>query len=308
MKTLVKSMLLGLSSIVLFALFYQAYSTYSDSLEFSKSGQTVDVGGYHLYVEQQGTGDVTVVFDAGMGEDFSAWYKVSSEVSQFAKVIGYDRAGLGWSDKGVLPRDSETIVDELHTLLEKLNVTGPLILVGHSFGGVNMQLYSLKYPEQVRGLVLVDSAHQEQIKKMPPANRFRRAIFRAGMWAAPLGVPRLYLSSQNPVEKAKKSTTKHQYTSLDEADSFAQSLGQLAALQPNFGNLPVKIIARGQPSKDISEAKARAQTWAVLQEDIHSRSTQSEIIFTGKKRHAIHKTQPQLVVSAIKALVQSSST
>ncbi|MHC6646751.1 alpha/beta hydrolase [Alteromonas sp. HB246098] len=298
--------ILSASIVLLFMVgfVYQSYSSYVDSTSFNKHGEMIDVGGYSLYVEDSGTGKVTVIFDAGMGDDSSVWNKVAEEVSQFSRVITYDRAGLGWSEKSPHERTSKTIVSELHLVLEKKDITAPIILVGHSFGGVNMQRYALTYPEYIAALVLVDSAHEDQIDEMPQTNSLQKYLFKFGMWAAPVGIPRLYLSNTNPEEKAKKSTTKHQYTSLDEAEYFPRSLSELNELTPNFGNLPLVVVARNKASSEIDNTKTRDLVWATLQEDIAARSTDSTIVFSGERQHSIHKRQPEIVIEAIQKLAE----
>jgi pimeloyl-ACP methyl ester carboxylesterase len=238
-----------------------------------------------------------------MGDDLSVWNKVANKVSKFSRVITYDRAGLGWSEESPKKRDSKAIIEELHSILEQKNLTGPIVLVGHSFGGVNMQLYALTYPEDIAALVLVDSAHEDQINTMPRTGLFQKYVFKFGMLAAPFGLPRLYLSNTSPEERAKKSTTKHQYTSLDEASYFPQSLNQLGALNPNYGGLPLIVIARNQPSSEIQNKNTKHYIWAGLQESLASRSTDSTLIFTGERQHSIHKVQPEIVIEAIQTLV-----
>ena len=291
--------------LLLVGFVYQSYSSYVDSTSFDKRGDMIDIGGYSLYVEDTGIGKVTVIFDAGMGDDSSVWNKVAEEVSQFSRVITYDRAGLGWSEESPHERDSKVIVDELHSVLEEKDITGTIILVGHSFGGVNMQRYALTYPEDVSALVLVDSAHEDQITKMPQASFLQKYLFKFGMWAAPVGIPRLYLSNINPEEKAKKSTTKHQYTSLDEAEYFPRSLSELNELTPSYGDMPLVVIARNKASSEIDNTKARDLVWATLQENIATRSTNSTIIFSGARQHSIHKMQPEIVIEAIQTLAES---
>lgn len=290
--------------LLLVGFVYQSYSSYVDSTSFQMRGEMIDVGGYRLYVEDIGTGKGTVIFDAGMGDDSSVWNKVAAEASQFSRVITYDGAGLGWSEESPYERDSKTIVAELHSVLEKKEITGPIILVGHSFGGINTQRYALTYPEDVAALVLVDSAHEDQINKMPRASFLQKYLFKFGMWAAPFGVPRLYLSNANPKEKAKKSTTKHQYTSLDEAEYFPKSLSELNELTPNYADMPLVVIARNKASPEIDNTKTRDLVWATLQENIAARSSNSTIIFSGARQHSIHKMQPEIVVEAIRTLVK----
>lgn len=289
--------------LLLVGFVYQSYTSYRDSATFEKSGEMIDVGGYSLYVEDRGDGKVNVIFDSGMGDDLSVWSKVIEEVSTFSRVITYDRAGLGWSEESQKTRDSKTIVDELHTILERKKVTGPIILVGHSFGGINMQLYALTYPNDISALVLVDSAHDAQLNKMPQTGLFKKYLFKLGMWAAPFGLPRLYLSQSEPEERAKKSTTKHQYTSLDEASYFPKSLNQLNVLNPNYGDLPLVVIARNQPASEIDNKNTKNHIWAEMQASLASRSTNSKLIFTRERQHSIHKAQPEIVIEEIQTLI-----
>lgn len=303
MRVFFKFFSFGLILLLLVGFVYQSYKSYVDSSSFEKSGEMLDVGGYSLYVEDSGSGKVNVIFDSGMGDDLSVWNKVANKASKFSRVITYDRAGLGWSEKSPKKRDSKVIIEELHSILEQKNLTGPIVLVGHSFGGVNMQLYALTYPEDISALVLVDSAHEDQINRMPRTGLFQKYVFKFGMLAAPFGLPRLYLSNTSPEERAKKSTTKHQYTSLDEASYFPQSLNQLDTLNPNYGDLPLVIIARNQPSSEIQNKNTKHYIWAGLQESLASRSTDSTLIFTGKRQHSIHKVQPEIVIEAIQMVV-----
>jgi pimeloyl-ACP methyl ester carboxylesterase len=303
MRVFFKFFSFGLILLLLVGFVYQSYKSYVDSSSFEKSGEMLDVGGYSLYVEDSGSGKVNVIFDSGMGDELSVWNKVANKVSKFSRVITYDRAGLGWSEESPKKRDSKAIIEELHSILEQKNLTGPIVLVGHSFGGVNMQLYALTYPEDIAALVLVDSAHEDQINRMPRTGLFQKYVFKFGMLAAPFGLPRLYLSNTSPEERAKKSTTKHQYTSLDEASYFPLSLNQLDTLNPNYGGLPLVVIARNQPSSEIQNKNTKHYIWAGLQESLASRSTDSTLIFTGERQHSIHKVQPEIVIEAIQTLV-----
>ena len=92
-------------------------------------------------------------------ENYSqCWQTVQPRVAEFARVCSYDRSGIGWSESGREPRTSQRIVRELHTLLSDAGEEAPYVLVGHSFGGANVQLYAAEYPDEVAGMVLVDSA------------------------------------------------------------------------------------------------------------------------------------------------------
>ncbi len=153
--------------LVLTALAYQAIASARDARRFPPPGKLVDVGGCRLHLHAMGDGGPTVVLDAGWMDCSLNWCLVQPEVAKFARVCAYDRAGMGWSDVGPSPRDSRQIVRELHTLLKNAGVPGPYVLVGHSFGGGNVRLFAHEYPQEVAGLVLVDSVAEDQWPRLP---------------------------------------------------------------------------------------------------------------------------------------------
>ncbi|MGF1478477.1 MAG: alpha/beta fold hydrolase [Cyanophyceae cyanobacterium] len=149
---------------LLTGIFYQAVSEALNRRRHPPPGELVDIGGFLLHLNCIGQGTPKVVMDAGGAAPSITWGLVPSEIAKFTRVCTYDRAGLGWSDPNLRsPRTSQQSVDELHLLLTKAGINPPYILVGHSLGGVNMRLYASQYPEDVVGLVLVDSSHENQI-------------------------------------------------------------------------------------------------------------------------------------------------
>lgn len=145
-------------------------------------GRCVDIGGYQLYSQIYGKSKPLVIFDSGSGDDSTVWKDVVPEVSKFARVVIYDRAGLGKSDPkpGNDSISSKDSVETLKMLLKKENVKPPYILVGHSRGGLNMQLFAEMYPQEVSGIVLVDSVSRNQTSHDPDppktSNYYREAI------------------------------------------------------------------------------------------------------------------------------------
>ena len=137
---------------------YQAIATELAERAYPPPGEMVDVGGYSLHINCVGQGSPTVVLDAALGNMSASWGWVQQEVSGTTRVCAYDRAGMGWSEIGPEPRDARQISGELHTLLSKAGIEGPYVLVGHSFGGMYMQTYAARYPDEVAGVALVDSS------------------------------------------------------------------------------------------------------------------------------------------------------
>jgi pimeloyl-ACP methyl ester carboxylesterase len=116
----------------------------------------VDLGTHRLHVLEKGEGPFIVLLEAGLMSTVLSWTGIQHELSKICRVVSYDRAGIGWSDLGPMPRTSGRIVEELHRMLSHAGIAPPYILVGHSFGGLIMPLYAAKYPGEVTGLVLVD--------------------------------------------------------------------------------------------------------------------------------------------------------
>lgn len=124
-------------------------------------GKLINMGGYRFNLICQGEehkGIPTVILETGSGNPGISWVLVQREVAKFTRVCTYDRGGYGWSDLSPFSRDPKHITEELHTLLTQAKISKPMILAGHSIGGLIIRLYEKMYPEEVFGLVLVDSS------------------------------------------------------------------------------------------------------------------------------------------------------
>jgi predicted alpha/beta hydrolase family esterase len=127
-------------------------------------GEMVDMGGWSLYLQCEGTGSPTVVLDAGLHSGHSVWARVEPSVARRTRTCSYDRSGVGQSElrpsrPALVP--AEQVVDELHSLLDKADVPPPYVLVGHSLGGLNAQLFTARHRRDISGLVLVDPTSLE---------------------------------------------------------------------------------------------------------------------------------------------------
>ncbi|MFG1626766.1 alpha/beta hydrolase [Kribbella sp. NPDC049227] len=120
-------------------------------------GELVDVGPYRLHLECTGSGDPTVILEPGGGGSAASMGLIAPAVARDSRVCVYDRAGRGWSDPAASPPDGAQIATDLHNLLDRAHVPGPYVMAGHSFGGLYVRTYAAKYPEEVAGLILVDS-------------------------------------------------------------------------------------------------------------------------------------------------------
>ena len=137
--------------------------TIVEAKETFYKGKLIDIGTHRLHINCAGEGSPTVIFDSGIGGFSLEWSKIQKNlIKNNLKVCSYDRAGYGWSDSGPQPRTTARITKELKTLLIQANITGPYLLVGHSFGGFNIRYFASEYPQLIAGLILIDSSHPQQ--------------------------------------------------------------------------------------------------------------------------------------------------
>jgi pimeloyl-ACP methyl ester carboxylesterase len=135
---------------------YQRVGEGRDAMLHPPPGKFVSLGTHRLHLLEEGRGSPTIILEAGLMSTNLSWTDIRRKLAESYRVVTYDRAGLGWSDLGPMPRTAERIVDELHSLLERAAISGPYVLVGHSFGGLTMPLFAARHPEKIAGMVLVD--------------------------------------------------------------------------------------------------------------------------------------------------------
>ena len=172
---------------------YQAVGERRDLARFAPPGVLVGVGGgRRLHLICRGSGAPAVIFEASGLGTYRDWERVLPEVARVTRACAYDRAGLGWSDAGPLPRDARRLGDDLAALIARAPIEGPLVLVGHSAGGLVVRLYAQEHPDLVKGLVLVDTAPADLRHEMPDVYARMLRSARLAQVAARLGLLRLF--------------------------------------------------------------------------------------------------------------------
>lgn len=203
------TIVLALGSLAIAGAAYQQIATWRDARRSPEPGRLVNAGRLRLQMNCTGKGSPTVILESGLGDLLPEWQQVQAGVTTFTRVCSYDRAGYGDSDSGPMPRTSAQIATELHTALQSSGEEPPYLLVGHSFGGYNVRVFTGKYPNDVAGIVLVDSPQEDQYKILPAAwKTFSAALlqhYRKQAEMAPvfvgLGIARLELRSQGGIGK-----------------------------------------------------------------------------------------------------------
>jgi len=298
---------------------YQYVSTKLDEYNYPAIGKMVDVGGYKLHMIDEGTGGPVIVIDAGLGQNSFYWALVYPEIAKFTRVVVVDRAGHNWSDASPLVRTSENIVKELHAILKNGNVPEPYILVGHSFGGLNVRLYASTYSDEVAGVVLVDASHENQNIHFANMSRFGDTWSDWKTYCERyLGVERFIRqrAAQQPDWKksiemipeeiqntylASRLTSKFMEAKIGEANNFGLSCDQLQLDGGLIGDKPLVVITAGK-KKSLTDEKKKA--WHDLQTDLVLKSSQGTQVFAERSGHNINIEQPEIIVDVVRKMVE----
>ena len=176
-----------IAALVAAGILYQWLGAHFDRLRYAAAGRWIDIGeGQKLYLLEKGSGEATVLFEAGIAATNLNWFHIQETVSRFAATASYDRSGLGWSSPSRTARTPSNLAAELHELLRGAGIKPPFILVGHSFGGLVMRRFALLYPEEVASVVLVDPMRCEE---WPPLDPAKQATLDRGMKLSSFAIP-----------------------------------------------------------------------------------------------------------------------
>jgi pimeloyl-ACP methyl ester carboxylesterase len=183
-------LLLAIPVLPAVGMLYQWIGALSDRRRYLGLGKLVDLGGgRRVYVSDMGRENQsgpTVVFESGIAATSQNWLRVQESVANYARAVSYDRGGLGWSSASASERTPSNIARELREMLQQADIPGPYVLVGHSFGGLVVRRYAALYPDEVAGLILVDSMRTED---WPPVNEAQRKMLDRGARLAKYAIP-----------------------------------------------------------------------------------------------------------------------
>ena len=272
-------------------------------------GSLVELNGRKVHVLCAGEGSPTVILEAGLPGSSLTWMSVFSEIAELTRVCAYDRPGYGWSQPTTSPRTAETIVQELRVLLQSTDTQPPYILVGHSFGGLLMQLYATRFPNDFTGMVLVDSSHPDQAHRTLDLQEIDTISF-AMKTLGPIGIVRLLfpVPAGNPEsrdvsvreqERELLMTSRTLRTAAREMSGLRESLRQVTDSTVDLGSKPLVVL---------SEGRRRAESWQALQEDLSRMSTNSEWQVVDGAGHFVQHDQPDVVVDAVRRVIEKLET
>jgi len=283
---------------------YQWMSHWRDVRDNPAPGKLVDVGGYRMHLHCSGQGSPTVILDSGLSDSSLSWFKVQPQVAGFTRVCSYDRAGLGWSDPSPQPRESKVFAEELHTLLHNAGIEPPLILVGHSMGGFDVLIYAGHHPDEVKGMVLVDSAYPDLANRLPKLKtslaEWRRSLEREE-YGMPFGVPRALgrCGTGTPELMRQLRTVECDMSWIQETIAECRTMWDESAAEAgsvhSLGSMPLIVISE-DPARNSGEFLPEFEKG---QDALMHLSTDGSRVTAVGSGHQIQKERPNLVVSSV---------
>jgi pimeloyl-ACP methyl ester carboxylesterase len=282
-----------------------------------------------------GEGAPTVIFAAGMNGTTLHWARVQRAVAEKTRTVAFDKAGLGFSDPGPRPRTAGAIVDDLRAALQAADIAPPYVLVGHSAGGPQMRLFAFRHPDEVVGMVMVDSSGEHQDRRIAEAmgdgNRELEAVRRkmvrvysrierlARAGALTPGTPDYDLAVGPPIRTVtpavwqavaaqhvspgywralRSESAAFNSISSDQIVAAREALGE-----PPLGDMPLialtagkNALPRGEEPADVAAARHRA--WCSNHDEIAALSSRG-VRRTVDAGHSIQVEKPEAVIAAI---------
>jgi pimeloyl-ACP methyl ester carboxylesterase len=293
---------------------------------YPPTGELIDIGGYRLHLHRMGSGSPAVVMDSGLGAISLLYELILPPIAEFTTAAAYDRAGYAWSDPAPagVSRTSKQRMTELHTLLEKATIAPPYVLVGHSFGGINVMVYTDLYPDDVAGLVLIDPSTPRMTdlpgipasKRMEQTGRFMKFLARLGIakrLAGPMYKPMMPGWVNFPpdiwnMNLALSVLPEFYDTWIREAADGAESFMQAQQAEPSLKDKPLIVLTAGEmwtkPGSQLGRSEAMKKGMLAQREALAALSSKGEHRIVEGAAHAIQVDRPDAVVQAVRDVVE----
>jgi microcystin degradation protein MlrC/pimeloyl-ACP methyl ester carboxylesterase len=257
-------------------------------------GELYAIDGRAMHLQRSGPAPAgalqpTLVIEAGGGCASSLYGRLQQVLSAKYPVLSYDRAGMGWSEADPAPFDGQRNAHRLHALLSAAGVTGPVVLVGHSLGGLLNRIYTGLYPAQVVGLVMLDASHPDQCElfrqPLPQAHldaeRAKRIAFQAGGEPPPEMAPieAVFADMPEVVRQLKATYTAQAIDTMVTEHTGLPKVTQQAAASPDLGARPLAVLWAAQPALPPGTGAAAdvQRRWPEYQHDHAALSTRGRV-------------------------------
>ena len=287
---------------------YQYIEVRTDQKNYPPLGNFVKLGNEKIHFYEAGEGDVTVVFASGSGTSspYSDMYYLQNEINKYANTVVYERPGYGWSDKTSKKRSVENISEEISDVLKETSGNNSYIFVAHSMASLEVMRYAQKYPDHVKGIVLIDGASPEFAAEMentvPAAFYLLQGLKNTEIIRLLANIDSVYegLNTNNylPVDVKEQNTAltlKRLWNStmLNERKLLNEN-GKVVISNGDLGDIPFVIL-----TAETSEMEG----WHESQENLKQWSRNSHQILVENTNHFIHYEDPDVVIEEIKKLL-----
>lgn len=223
----------------------------------------------------EGIGSPTIVFETGMGPTIDTWDKILDSLSKHTQVYAYNRPGYGKSGLKNAPRNVIEVAEQLHTNLSANNIKPPYVLVGHSAGGLYVNMFARLYPEETVGIVFVDASHPEQFEYFKTDQKF------------------LYNMLLTSTQKGKRT---YEYDIVKTtSESFRNA--------PKFPEVPITVLTAGKSSP--LENKNIRKKWLEFQVELSNLSSKSKHLVVEESGHYIHRNEPNIAIEEILRILKT---
>jgi len=260
--------------------------------------EMIRVGSHRLEMHREGRGRPVVVIDAGLADGMDKLRPLSDRIARVTQVVTYNRAGYGRSEAGPLPRDAVREADELKAMLDAASVPAPYVLVGHSLGALNVQVFAARHPEAVAGIVLLDPPPLSFILGLEYRDLGAMAERMTAEWQAVADSAAL---SPRPEEAARAAF--FGAIASEHREMFLGSARAAAAIS-TFGTKPLVVMAAGRPNPAFGPIADEYQMyWIDQSRTLAAKSTQGRFVLADSSSHYLYVDAPDLVEKSILSLV-----
>jgi len=327
---IITSVVLFVAIILVAGAIYQASATNLDRTAYVREDNLISVNGIDMYIQCEGEGSPTVIFESGAGTPALTWWEIREGINQNVRTCVYDRQSIGWSEYTGQTPTPEHVAQTLHALLTSAGESAPYILVGHSMGGIYVREYTKRHPDKVVGMVLIDSSHEQQQVRFPAEfgalSDAEMPILQVCRVIAPFGMVRLLnLGTQNSVFAEDSPVYAENLAIFYQSNYCAGVSADIAGITTldttappaSLGDLPLVVLTAGVPISTNADSLPQAfsqetlqavdEVWLELQAELAALSSNSTWTVVEDATHYVHFDNPQIVIEAIDHILKQAA-
>jgi len=246
----------------------------------------IEVGRHRIEAIVYGSGTPTVVIESSFGGSAAEWQAIAERIAEETTVIAYNRAPYGASSRATDRRSAGEIAADLDGVLSGLGIVDPVILIGHSMGGVYARAFAARHMDRVAGMVLVDSSHEGQWAVLPAHYSVKNRVL------ASLLIPQVIFGRKKSRAGADRWSIIREYLTFKRLTA-----ADLPLAPEGLGERPLAVLTRGP--EDSADSDRLWQAWYGLQRELAGLSRNSRHLISDSPQHYLNEGDPDLIVAAV---------